>query len=533
MDVGNFRDVWCGLIFLMCMAVVVGMGGYRLSTGEVYLVSKGTTVWTNRINAQCTSSSGDLVVTDTDSDAKCRLHGAYYQAVACDDDDIFISETFSTEKLCKDAISTIGDLKDNIHTAKISKNNLGVCVPTSGWGGFSGVTLTSSTCTRSWDFATNGLKFVFIGAVYSFVFSVCALILCKTHPVGTIWGSNIVAIALYLILAMYFATIQAILPAVLLGVVALLLALFLYLAKDRIPFAAECLRCACTVILTYWGLVVVAFSMLLLQVVFIIFWSASIGSKDQPLVIGGFFIVAAFVFYWGMEVFKNVGHTTTAGVTADWFFSLGGPATPPYFLVRSNTATPAAFKRTVTWSFGSICFGSLVVAILQTIKLICDMATDDQNAVLRCMVLCIIDCLTQLLQYFNDYAYVQVAMFGKSYVGAAKDTWGLIKSGTGWDAIINDALIDRIFLCFAVLGALTCGALCLVLSNINWTWFVVGLVEGFIIVLIFMKLIYSSVMTIFIGFWTVRPHGMWTAPVLAGAHPDEIASTIETKYYHH
>eukprot|EP01064_Diplonema_japonicum_P012202 TRINITY_DN19663_c0_g1_i1.p1 TRINITY_DN19663_c0_g1~~TRINITY_DN19663_c0_g1_i1.p1 ORF type:complete len:620 (+),score=115.06 TRINITY_DN19663_c0_g1_i1:93-1862(+) len=534
-DVGNYRDAWCALLWIMCTMLVAGMGCFKLATGDVYLVPKGTTKWVNRVESNCDKNLADIIAIDTDSDGDCRQQGPKWQAVSCDDDNLYISTSFSTKDACTDAITSFKSLKDNSGTLKIpTSDTLPMCYKAGNlWSSYSAVTLESTTCKRSWDFAADGIKFVFVGAAYSFLFSVGAVYLCMTVPVQTIWGCNIGAIALYVIFCIVLIAMKAIFPGVICGLIAAVLALFLYLARDRIPFAAECLKCAATVVWKYNGLLAVAFGMLFAQIFFIVCWSASVGSKDEPIVIGGLFILSVVVFYWGVEVFKNIGHVTTAGVTADWFFSLGGPATPPYFIERPANPTPDAFKRATTWSLGPICFGSFIVAILQTIRMLCDMVTEDAHPILRCMVLCIIDCITNLLQYFNDYAYVQVAMFGKSYVGAAKDTWKLIKNGTGWDAIINDALIDRIFLCFAVLGALSCGGLCFLISNFNWTWFVVGLIEGFIIVLIFMKLIYSAVMTIFIGFWEVRKTGaVWSAPPLEGANPDEISNTIEMKYYH-
>jgi hypothetical protein len=48
--------------------------------------------------------------------------------------------------------------------------------------------------------------------------------------------------------------------------------------------------------------------------------------------------------------------------------------------------------------------------------------------------------IENLVQYFNIYAYTQVAIYGKDYCTAAKATWNLVKR-RGIDAIINDNLI--------------------------------------------------------------------------------------------
>jgi hypothetical protein len=45
-----------------------------------------------------------------------------------------------------------------------------------------------------------------------------------------------------------------------------------------------------------------------------------------------------------------------------------------------------------------------------------------------------------LVEWFNKYAYIEIALYGKSYLPAAKDTWNLMKD-RGIDALINDSLV--------------------------------------------------------------------------------------------
>ena len=54
------------------------------------------------------------------------------------------------------------------------------------------------------------------------------------------------------------------------------------------------------------------------------------------------------------QVIRNVVHCTTAGTVASWWFIQSAPS-----------PTLGALKRSLTTSFGSICLGSLIVAILQ------------------------------------------------------------------------------------------------------------------------------------------------------------------------
>lgn len=104
----------------------------------------------------------------------------------------------------------------------------------------------------------------------------------------------------------------------------------------------------------------------------------------------------------------------------------------------------------MTYSFGSISFGSLLVAIIQLLRQIIgfvQQAEADSGNPIMYFVFCILQCFVGLLQwalqFFNHYAYTEIALFGKAYISAAKDTWRLIKD-RGIDALINDCLIDSV-----------------------------------------------------------------------------------------
>lgn len=113
--------------------------------------------------------------------------------------------------------------------------------------------------------------------------------------------------------------------------------------------------------------------------------------------------------------------------------------------------------RATTTSFGSICLGSLLVAILQTIRAILrSLKRSERGNLLVCLAECLVGCIEHLLQYFNIYAFAQVAIYGKSYCQAAKDTWSLISSH-GIQAIINDDLISGVLTMGVFVGGCICG----------------------------------------------------------------------------
>ena len=86
--------------------------------------------------------------------------------------------------------------------------------------------------------------------------------------------------------------------------------------------------------------------------------------------------------YWGFQVNKNVSHTTTCGVAATWYFST----------VVDHKPTPAAFKRTMTTSFGSVCLGSLIVAFLQAVRAMLR-GFQNSRSCLTLIAICLLRCI--------------------------------------------------------------------------------------------------------------------------------------------
>ncbi|ANZ77759.1 BA75_05125T0 [Komagataella pastoris] len=155
----------------------------------------------------------------------------------------------------------------------------------------------------------------------------------------------------------------------------------------------------------------------------------------------GILVFVFFAGYYITEVIGNVIHVTISGVYGSW-----------YYLSRSDQGMPrfpalGAFKRAMTWSFGSICFGSLIVALLQLLKTVIQILKNDalQNgdgwqAAILCCADCILGLIEWAVRYFNHYAYSFVALYGESYMKSARATWDLFRA-KGLDALVNDCLI--------------------------------------------------------------------------------------------
>ena len=71
------------------------------------------------------------------------------------------------------------------------------------------------------------------------------------------------------------------------------------------------------------------------------------------------------------------------------------------------SAVNSSFIRTVTTSFGSICFGSFLVAILQALRALANSARENGDAqIFACIAECILGCLASILEYFNKVRHL-------------------------------------------------------------------------------------------------------------------------------
>ena len=138
----------------------------------------------------------------------------------------------------------------------------------------------------------------------------------------------------------------------------------------------------------------------------------------------GLVVFVTFAAYWITEWIRQTIHTTIAGVYGSWYFCSQKPGGMP------SGATRGAFRRATTYSFGSISFGSLIVSLIQLLRQGVSIAQSQQQQagnivgdILFCVLGCIVGLLEWAIQFINHYAFSHIALYGKAYIPAAKDTW--------------------------------------------------------------------------------------------------------------
>jgi hypothetical protein len=311
----------------------------------------------------------------------------------------------------------------------------------------------------------------------------------------------------------------------------------------RIPFSVVMLQTAIDVSRTYGhvfvvsalgGLVAVAFSAwfsVTLVSIYVAYEPNGGGTNPSCGTSGcssakviGLVVYVTFAMYWFSEWVKNTIHTTIAGVYGSWYFWSRAPGGPP------KGPTRGAFKRATTYSFGSISLGSLIIAIVNMLRQACSVAQRQEAAqgnmvgsIFIWILGCFIALLDWLVTFFNRYAFCHIALYGKAYIPAAKDTWAMMKD-RGIDALVNDCLIGPVLSMGSVFVSYLCALLAYLYLeftkpsyNTDGSFTAVIMAFSFVIGLqvcqIFLTPIGSGVDTIFVAM-------AWNPEILMRDHPD-------------
>jgi len=305
-----------------------------------------------------------------------------------------------------------------------------------------------------------------------------------------------------------------------------------YTWRSRIPFATVMLNTVTNVTGIFKGTIVIGFAGLLVQIIWLLLFAATTtgvilrfskethtvcrpgrnGHEVCRVIISpaaySVSLFCLFSFYWTSQVIKNVVHVTVSGVFGVYYFLYNTPNMP------SGSVTMGALYRSMTTSFGSICFGSLLIAIIRFLRALAQSLQDRNNnegalAIIACIAVCILGCIESLIEYFNQYAFAHVAIYGKPFCQAGKDTWNMILD-RGIEAIINDNLVGNVLgmlsILAGVINAVLCYVYCLLLSPaiignkpLLWGCLVAAFFIGLAFMIVIAEVVESGITTTFVA----------------------------------
>ncbi|KAJ3052358.1 putative choline transporter, neither null mutation nor overexpression affects choline transport [Rhizophlyctis rosea] len=253
-------------------------------------------------------------------------------------------------------------------------------------------------------------------------------------------------------LAFYYLIIGNFIAGFFLGIYAIIHLIYYVVYRAHIPFTTLMLQTVTTVTKRYPATIFTGVIGLFVQILLSAGWTVAaagawriVQAKKNDDIQHAITIYFVFSLYWLSQVVRNTVHVTVCGVFASYYFT-GVSNVDGSVTVNVRNPTAKSAKRALTTSFGSIVFGSLIIALIQTLRFVARQVRSNANqegnnavALVAACLECLIAMLEGIIDFVNIYAFTQVAVYGKSYMEAARDTWALIQR-SGVELIINDDL---------------------------------------------------------------------------------------------
>jgi hypothetical protein len=305
------------------------------------------------------------------------------------------------------------------------------------------------------------------------IFSILLIVSCLCGGISALWlhilqnyASQVIHYTLKLSIGIFsfmglLAFVDSGMGGRAIGFVNIFLALlvsFYYLSiRNALEFAASNLTSAARILKSFPGLLSIAYFAIIVQIIWIIIWNMAVvgvlaiavKNRHDSTTYGNMcFIFMLLSLFWVIQVVKNTVHCITAGAVGEWWYGVFDAHT----IQRSK-------QRSLSSSFGSICFVSLILAALNTLQALLTTARKrasmlrqrhkSTNACLEVLVRVV----TKGVERFNVYTFCQVAIYGKDFRTAGRDVWQLFRQ-RGWTMVVNDTLLSGVL----AVGCLVVGA---------------------------------------------------------------------------
>lgn len=135
--------------------------------------------------------------------------------------------------------------------------------------------------------------------------------------------------------------------------------------------------------------------------------------------------LASLFALWSIMLAFEARMYTIGGVVAQWYFA--APGTSSF-----KGTTLASLRNAAGPSFGSLCFGSLVLTAVSVAREMNSHARRDANrqgggiAVLMCLLSSCLECVYALIEYLSKFATIQCAITGAAFCDAARSVSRLL-----------------------------------------------------------------------------------------------------------
>lgn len=304
-----------------------------------------------------------------------------------------------------------------------------------------------------WGIATGGIVAVVFAAIY--------ITILRCSPICAVYTSLGFSLLITVATGAYLLYIgQYMFGGIWLCILLPCQCCWIWCIRSRIPLAAVMLDTAASITMTYWGTLVATVFTIIVGVALLLLWFLSLysvliylcntdanfcnaadsGDSTAEGEYFGILFAYLFVILWILTVKSAVVHCTAAGAFGVWYFQVEerNPVHP--------NASCGAFQRATTTSFGSLCYGSLIITVITMMRILAQQMEESDNALvcfIGCCLDCILGCIQGIVEFINSYAYTIVAIYGDTYCEAVSKTMAVFQ-GNGFDMLINDDISETV-----------------------------------------------------------------------------------------
>nr|CCA26114.1 PNS1like protein putative [Albugo laibachii Nc14] len=319
--------------------------------------------------------------------------------------------------------------------------------------------------------------------------------------------------------------------SILIGIVALVFIISIYVMRHRVEFACAHLGVAGRAILSSPVILLAAVFMAVIQSFWSLIWILGmlrvldyfkIGTKtgcvgneclihvtNQSAI--GISIGMLFIYFWGSIIFRNILAVTVASIVSSWKCH-----------IHKNSRVGNAFLEAWTYHLGSVCFGSLLVAVVETVRKVLStlvaLASRRKRfylAWLFSMISSTLHFVEYLMEFCNRFAYAYIGCYKCAFIPASKRSMQFLKT-KGWSAVVNQEITRTAFWYANLLSGSTVAFIILRISDIAYSHELaffqyqkhmvaaVGFVIGYLVNTVVMSVISSAVTTVYV-LWAEDP----------------------------
>ncbi|KAL3927011.1 MAG: hypothetical protein SGBAC_013252, partial [Bacillariaceae sp.] len=280
--------------------------------------------------------------------------------------------------------------------------------------------------------------------------------------------------------------------------------------------------------------------------------------------------ILLFSFVWTSTVIKNVVRATIAGACGAWWFGLHEQS---HGWACFNSIIWSQLAQSCSYSFGSICFGSLVELPVQVLSLLgrifcsCTPRSSDQgeeamgqgfdpNNSLNSVSSWeqestnLFARIAHLLHCCNRWCYTYIGMFSYSYLEGGEKAYQLF-STRGWMVIAEDNLVRTALTMTSIVIGASCGIVAVLVEEVDgytftslhqpiWTSFWIGSVTGFVLSnILLLGVVGSAINTVLVCFaaepfafdqnhprLSAEMRGVWSALVWEAPPPESSSNLL-------